>query len=252
MLNKSEDLYKRNYECLTKDELFGYIRFEVPDEDKNRIERHLIECDNCFNAYQGIVSSGNIEKAETDLNSINREISIRTGSTYVRKSNYRLYLTAAAVFIIGFFSYLLLNPRDKGDVLFEKLFEPYPNVFPVFRGEEFDNSMNAAFQKYDKGDYREAKDLFERIVTLNQDDSRLLFYYGICCLTLDEPAKALSSFNKMNSGEKDLLKEQSEYYKGLAYIRLNDFSKAKKVFQLLVDGNGTYKDKAIRVLKDME
>ncbi len=252
MLNKSEIFFGKEDKCLTKDELFRYIRNTASHEEKTRIERHLIECEHCFSSYEGINDSGNVEKVEKDLEDIRKEIRIRSGSGYVKRNNFRHYVSAAAVFIIAFCSLLLLNNKDKGNVIFQEYFEPYPNIFTVFRGSGSDNDIIAAFQSYDKGDYREARTIFEKILTSDRNDSRILFYYGICCLTLDEPNKAISSFNKMYSGSKDLLGEQSLFYKGLAYIKKNDFNPARQVFNRLINDNGIYKNKSLRVLREME
>lgn len=236
--------------CLSSEELFKYIKSEVDQSERIRIENHLSGCELCSGAHKGIVNYQNINKSQQDINELREIINTRSAQKFKFNNRFRSYLSAAALIIV-IFSVLFLFDKDKGQTIFDNYFEPYPNVFPVLRSENINILVSAAFQNYDEKDYNQARELFDKAVKENYD-ARLVFYSGVSSLALGESVPAIRAFRIVIDDHDDYLKEQALYFLTLAYIKSNDFTNAKKILHQIVNTDGNYRVASQKLLKELE
>lgn len=170
-----------------------------------------------------------------------------------QKYAYVKWLVAASIILVLGLSYFLtLEKNATGQDLFADYFEPYRNIIqPVQRSSDLEqNEKEIAFMAYDHGDYEKAQLLFSSLYTTT-DESYYLFYKANALLKLeraDEAIPLLLEYNKTN----DTLKEKSNWYLALAYLKLNDRPNAKKSLKTVVS-DGKFKTKeAKKLLKQFE
>jgi tetratricopeptide (TPR) repeat protein len=86
----------------------------------------------------------------------------------------------------------------------------------------FDKALNYA----ERGQFEEAKDIFEGLVEENPEDSDLLYNLGMCHTELGEPKKAIELLNQ--SIQYNPLFANAYVALGVAYSKINDLKNAKQ------------------------
>jgi tetratricopeptide (TPR) repeat protein len=230
--------------CLSPEDIIRYIDKKCTPVECTLIENHLLECDLCFEAVEGISESAQGELLRSDLKSINSKLNKKS-----RKPIYKVYYPAAAVIAFIIFTLMLVPGKSPGEKIFDEYFEPYQNVVPIMRGDEVKLITSKAFQSYESKDYKEASGYFEEVHRRNPNDKKVCFYYGISLLMLDKNDDALIYLKKA-AGD-NLLFEQADYYFALALLRLDDFDKAAEVLNEIVRNGSSYSAAANKILNDI-
>lgn len=172
------------------------------------------------------------ESLKEELKKIEQGVSNKTNTS-------KWYLVAASVVVliaVGFF-------WNKNDNSSEKLFDAYyltasNTSHPIVRDNGTQNSTTKAFVAYEMGQYKEALGLLENAYA-SSNNSELLFYKGICYLQNDEPAMAVETFQRhLKFG--DRLREKSQWYLALAYLKADDKQQAKNVLGKIVTEPNNY------------
>jgi tetratricopeptide (TPR) repeat protein len=240
---------KANGHCLSQNQLLNYVRNNVLGNDRDRIESHLLKCELCYDAYEGITALDKKEDAQYHLNSISQNIKIKL--LIPGKGNWRLYLSTAAMFIIICTAVLLLfNPG--GSSVFEEYFKPYPNVIPMVRGEGTDFDLKAAMILYNAGKYEEAITEFDKIISVEQENELALFYKGVSLLALGNGKSARNQFESVIKSGSSMLKDQTQWYLGLSFILEDKVDSARNVFSNIKSSQNYYSEKASELLKNLD
>lgn len=95
MLSKNKNIFvKRN--CLSKEELISYAKQNISEMEKHHIEKHLLDCELCTDALEGI----RLLSDPADLKSISSDMlrKLREENPVSKKNNTRsAFLVAAAI-----------------------------------------------------------------------------------------------------------------------------------------------------------
>jgi tetratricopeptide (TPR) repeat protein len=160
-------------------------------------------------------------------------------------------LAAAATVSLLISGYLLVNRPANPEDLFAQYFETYPNVFePTVRGSEVENERRDAFNAYDRGDYKTAVILFERILK-QKEEPGVLILLGNANLVLGNVEAAQSNFLTLIKNF-DELDGQAKWFLGLSYLKQGNTEKARLILQELGDPQFTYSKKAKELLNDVK
>jgi len=88
------------------------------------------------------------------------------------------------------------------------------------------------------------------ILQKHPDDLNALFYGGLCYYFLNDNLKALNNLNFVLKSNQTTFYEEAKWYKSLAYDKIGDNKKAKKIWKEIVAENGFYKEQAREKLKN--
>lgn len=143
----------------------------------------------------------------------------------IKMVKWPVWLAAAAVILIGCFSYYFMK-NDTPDY-YTANYQKFPNlVAPNTRAEQTNKPIETAFKAYDNGDYIKARELFKAIEAV---EPKAGFYKAMCLLELEEftaAADELASLKFTDDFEAHRL-----WYLSLTYLKLNDNTRAIEILE---------------------
>ena len=162
-----------------------------------------------------------------------------------------LKYAVAAVFLIGItlISINFFSQRSNSEQLYAEFFEPYRNVIaPIERGDEPSTDEEKAFAYYELGKYQKAIDGFEALSSNTAIYKS--FYIGISNMQLEQFDLAIKMFERYEvSGNR--FKQQSQWYRSLCYLKLNDLARAKETLEILAKTHDFKALEAQKLLKKL-
>ncbi len=183
---------------------------------------------------------------------MNRE-SEKLGVGSHKQKNLLWYAVASSVVLMLTFSSLLKQKVHSTDQLYASYYQPYTNGANVSRSAVSSaNEMNSALREIDKGNYPSALKMLRSASATVQDGFSISFYSGVAYQGLGDYNNAISSFTEVVRNGDNLLVEQSEWYIGLCYLRVEEREKALAQFRSIVSRNGFYQDQSRKLLKQLE
>lgn len=153
------------------------------------------------------------------------------------------------LFSLGYFT-AKQGPPDTQE-LFVENFEPYRNVVhPITRATQQEDITSQAFAHYEKGEYKEALELFQQLYNAT-NTPHFLFYKANALLQLNRPEEAIVAL-QAHLKTKDTLTQKSNWYLAMAYLKLDDVVNAKKNLEKVVLDNTYNVKKAKKVLRTLD
>jgi hypothetical protein len=114
------------------------------------------------------------------------------------------------------------------------------------------NPSDDAMAKYDKQDYTGAITEFEQTLKQNPNDEKSLFYSAVSYLSLGQPDKAITNFNKVLQNKNSNYFDDAQWYLSLAYIKKKDSQNAKRnLIEIQNNSKSKYQKQANETLKEM-
>jgi tetratricopeptide (TPR) repeat protein len=221
----------RNDDQLRKDVMFhAEVNESISDIDKDRLRqkiRKIIEGDT-VNQF-----SATANRQKTTRLFLSRSILIAASLLFL--------------FSIGSILFILNTKTYTPNEIFEYYYQPYtPDV--VTRSSGVDDMLNPALDVYLKGEYENATERFNDLLTANPDDSMALFYAAIAYIETGEYQKAIDHFKYIINNEYYPYFYHAQWYLGLTYLKLEETDKALHQFNTIIDQNKYYADRASDVL----
>jgi len=158
----------------------------------------------------------------------------------------------AAVFLLLITGAIFLN-QNSGSITSERTFSKYFHSYDGIgnkRGpsEEGNRIIELGIQKYNKGEYSNALELFEACISDNNKNETILLYAGSSALITDDPDKALRYF--ANWDDSSPIYEPVEWYTAGCYLKKNDIEKARAILKKISeDPEHNYYIEATAILK---
>lgn len=193
---------------------------------------------------------GDENQHNTNIQAKNTDTRLIGISSYFRK--YRLPIAAVITLLItSIFTLINIgNGPDETD-LFEKHFSAYEYMGPHAntRGEkETVTDQALAVYYYERKDYQESNDYFEKVLIEDPDNVTALFYSGNALLAMGEHPEASERFRKVISLNRGL-DVQAKWYLALCLFRSGDTSSMKPLLKEIAESNTTYSQRANELLK---
>ena len=91
-----------------------------------------------------------------------------------------------------------------------------------------------------------------KVPARERDGYSINFYSGVAYQELGEYKQAIGSFSEVVHHGDNLLVEQSEWYIGLCYLRIDERQKALEQFRLIASRKGFYGEQSSKLLKQLE
>jgi len=229
--------------CLTEEQLLGYVRDKLGEDERIRIENHLLQCSLCFDAAEGIAELDSTENADYHIKDLNADLKLKLNTGF-ELGKFKFYISAAALFLIACSAVLFFWNRSNSEKLFEEYYKPYPNIIPMVRGSDEDFNLKAAMILYNSGSYEQAVTEFDKILSTDDKNESALFYKGISLLSLGKGEKANPEFQKVINIKDSRLKDQAEWYFALSFLQEDKPENAGKVLTKIIAENNYYSNQA--------
>ena len=208
------------------------------------VANHILQCNLCFDAVEGIAELDSREDASYHLNNVNYDIKIKSNQA-LRSSYLKFYISAAAMILIACTAAFFFFGKSDSVKLFEEYYKPYPNIVPMVRGSESDFDLKTAMVHYNSGNYEEAITEFDRILSTDTKNETALFYKGISLLSLGKGDRAAFNFKQVLGIAESRLKNQSEWYLALSYLLDNKLQNTKTLLTIIISENNYYSAPAL-------
>jgi tetratricopeptide (TPR) repeat protein len=232
-------------------EIMGYSAIEqaILNQDSQALNRELgvfeelmlndkiVQDNELFHLSQNVdraILEDDVMNLRTTLNELGkRAVPGRRTIPIRRKVITYASAAVAAVFLMVIGSSLFFNANSgtlTSDRVFSKYFQAYDGIGNK-RGpsEESDRIIDLGIQKYNKGEFANALELFEASMGNSHTNETILLYAGSSSLITGDPDKALRYF--ANWDENSPIFEQIEWYTAGCYIKKNDLEKAQAILK---------------------
>jgi tetratricopeptide (TPR) repeat protein len=136
--------------------------------------------------------------------------------------------------------------------LLEKYYQPYEMTATTRSGNSIpDHTLRDALELYQNQQYKEAVELFEKVLATDANQMGTQFYAGISYFEIAEYQKAGKSFSRVIDHNDNLYIEQAKWYLGFCYLKTEDKKRAIIQFAEIANSDSYYSEKAKTILKKL-
>lgn len=227
-----------------------YYLNTISDLEKQELERKLEQSNAFKETFELVGTLSNTlvrEEANVLKQLLQKEEEQYKLQTFPQKNATwsRLYWWFIAIgILLGIlFLWKFLQPKAPvSEVIYAQYFEPYPNTLVLEdRNSSVTNTTQQAFIAYEKGKFKEAALLFERLSTSNTSD--VLFYEAIALLSIQEPKKSITKLQTVLNNPDSRYSEQAKWYLALAFIANNEQEQAIPLLKAIQKSTSSYKQR---------
>ena len=109
-----------------------------------------------------------------------------------------------------------------------------------------------AIDLYNAGMFAEALMEFNAIPVESPNFAQSTLMAGMTSMQLEDYQKAIESFKKVIDHADNLYTEDASYYLGLSYYRIDEFDKARHVFEGIINSDNRFKKEAKKILRKIK
>lgn len=179
----------------------------------------------------------NLKKAITaEKRAEHKEYLKSVEKTVVKPKKTNWLIAASIIAIIGFSGYFIFNQQPlSNQELYAENFTPYQNVVaPIVRNRENLNKKALVFAHYELGEYQKAIEQFNDLTSTGSTDIITInFYKANAYLMIGEYQKAKDLLQQIIDNNNQEWKNESLWYLGLAYLKLDEKDNASLYLQKL-------------------
>lgn len=199
---------------------------------------------------------GDVMELRARLQSITEEERGRSSEALGLRPRHRSlfwYAAASSIVLMIVFSSLLRHRNYSAQQLYTTYYQPYRSGVGVSRSAEVRNSeMDQAMREIEMGRYPQALALLDRVPAGGDTGVGRDFYRGVASQELGDYGSAVESFQAVIDQGDNLLTEQSAWYIGLCYLRLEDKQKALQQFRRIAAGGGFYAGPSEKIIERLQ
>lgn len=245
------------------EEIDSYIYEDMDEYVAALFEEELLENSGLANdlAFQKDLDRAIAESDVMALRTKLQQISIEEqeknaellGVASPKRKNLYWYAAASVIVAMIAISSLLSQSPKSDQQLYSSYYQPYKAGSNVSRSATAaTDQMDIAIREIDKGYYSLALTTLEKASNVDNDGFSISFYSGVALQELGQYKNAIHSFSEVVRHGDNLLVEQSEWYIGLCYLRIEERDKALRQFRNIVARDGFYKEKSRKLLRQLE
>ncbi|MEK7718421.1 MAG: hypothetical protein AAB347_02235 [Bacteroidota bacterium] len=247
----------------TVEEIDSYLNEELDEESLALFEDELIYSSglaadlNFHKEVDKAISETDIITLRANLRNISREqhdqANEKRGIAAPKTKNLFWYAAASVVVLMVVFTSLMRSRSYSSQQLYANYYQPYKSGESVSRSASGSySSLNTALKEINQGKYQEALESMSMVPAKERDGYSINFYSGVAYQELGEYKLAIGSFSEVVHHGDNLLVEQSEWYIGLCYLRIDERQKALEQFRLIASRKGFYGEQSGKLLKQLE
>jgi|GEM_PF-3317441 len=127
MSNKRGNIFNEG-KCLTAAELLAYAQGKLSGAEAHRAEKHLVDCEFCSEALEGIMKSGDLQGVPQHLDELNERIDTAVGKpspVRVTHFSFRKIAAVIALLIVSGGLWVYIGRMNRSEKLFSQYYEPY-------------------------------------------------------------------------------------------------------------------------------
>lgn len=244
------------------DEIDSYLNDEMDEESRSLFESELLNNSSLaaevdlHKEVQMAVGEKEVMNLRGGLRNISKDgagNNTRILGLATPKRKLLFWSAAASVIVLISFSSLMQQKSFSGEELYASYYQPYKSGVSISRSVSTSASvMNEAINQMHKGDYATALNMLKIVSTDEQDGFTASFYSGEAYQAIGDYKNAIKSFAEVVQHGDNLLVEQSAWYIGLCYLKLNEKGKAINQFRSIVAGKGYFSQKSKDLLKQLK
>lgn len=234
-------------DCLSLKKLQAYHHGELHASGVRQVEEHLIDCQLCNGALEGLIASSN---SSIDTKNIR---SLRFAAANTRFNPIRM----AAILAIGLVitAAFLFWPKPEGSTLYTEFYQR-PSITRIqLRGAaqtQAQEALQVALTAFQQQDFKSAISQLEQHLERFPDDSQGYFWAGITQLEIGNSNQAIKHLEIAKSQETEE-NEKASWYLALAYLQKGENSKALEIIKNLESaGRTTYQEQAKGLKQKLE
>lgn len=172
---------------------------------------------------------------------------------FTRPWHYAASAALALLVAIGLAT-VLGRPLSNSD-LFAKYMKPYELVLT---NRSVDNEaiqlwMNKAQGHFLNGEFEQAIDCFDEVLSLNSNKMEADFYMGVSYMEIEQHQEASESFTRVIAHDDNLYVQKAEWYLAGCLLAMDNTDLARrKLAKIASTSSHYYKDDAAKILKRMK
>jgi hypothetical protein len=231
-----------------------YLDGELTPEEEASLKKKMEESKELRARYNFLKELGGAVKEEEIMDFRNQVNKIVRNKSKQRK-NYevkKLIPVAAsllAIIIIAIF--VIVDRPDENKDVFSNYYEPYP--LTINTRDAGDNTHKLlASEAYENRNWSEAEKEFEYLTKKNQDKHLFNLYLAITKIELDKNVEAKIILLDLLKEDNLLIRDQVYWYLSLLYLKTKNYKKAIGIFNIIIQKDMYYSDKAKDILKKIE
>jgi len=229
---------------------------KLPKQDEDEFNK-LMDNDSTFAKDYVIVQNLAAYVADEKLMNFRSQLeSIQTQYEHKEKTKvitltntWRYAAAVAAVLLISFGSYFLMNQNESTNELFDK----YYQLDDVYLNTRSGNAVNSSVLEqglvlFERDEYQESINYFEQL----PNSITAIYYSGVAHMELGEYDVATYKFNKVIDNFLNVFYDQATWYKSLCLIKQDKSRDAHEILQEISKTDSYYKSQAKELLKELD
>jgi hypothetical protein len=245
------------------EEIDSYLNEELNEDTLALFEDELIYNSglaadlNFHREVDKAISESDVMALRANLRNISREqhdqANEKRGIATPKTKNLFWYAAASVIVLMVVFTSLMRGRNFSSQQLYANYYQPYKSGEGVSRSASGSySSLNTALKEINQGNYQKALESMSIVPAKERDGYSINFYSGVAYQELGEYKRAIGSFSEVVHHGDNLLVEQSEWYMGLCYLRIDERQKALDQFRLIASRKGFYGEQSSKLLKQLE
>lgn len=236
-----------------------YLANELSPTERNAFEQEMENDDFLKESVEGFEmansqwSNDSIHHIESALNNkIDEKVKENKNGKIVFLNFIKLAAAACFIGIISFTVYrsFFSNNNIDEQQIYASYFKPLTNADAVVRGENDNSDEMKAVQAYEKEDYFEAVNYYQKLVANNPDNVKNNLFLGISFLGTNQPKKAIDVLNNITTSTE--FHYDIYWYLALAYIKNKELQNALTTLTFLTKEENFYQKEAKEITEKLD
>ncbi len=244
--NKLDLIYKYLHDTLSPEESDAFNALKTDKDFTDALLRESL--------IKKALDKDREEKVTSFIEAIEKKHELKQKKN-IRGNKNKLWTLILALVIISSLMIFLVPKLIQGnnstnEVLFAEYYTAYP-VEVITRGtvDELSESYKSALKSYSTKDYQSAFNKFQEI---DGNYDKINLYKAICLIETKKYDEAMSFLKRNQSSENVDIKNESEWYLSLSYLKGGDLDNAKSILdKISLSANHPYKADALKLLNDL-
>ena len=244
-------------ECLSEELLQAYLKEQLDEEQRYKVENHLLDCPLCSAAVEGFAQHYNFDADEqlAELQRARPQESPLRVARLPRRLPWFNRIAAAMLLLVIAAAAVLYWQSQHNERLYQAYYEsPGGELLAALRsGSTSEQSdFTQAIALFNEERYAESLPYFDAYLAAGPEDAAAQFYAGIALLETGQPAAAADHLRTVRINSEEFYEEAS-WYLILANVRMEETKEAKDLLgELLQYKNGYYQKQAEELLERLE
>ena len=236
----------------------NYINGRMTAEEQQSFEQEMSsnpELREELEMHRKLVSSIETESVRHMLEQIHEEnfsqeetplVSLRSRARY-----FPLAIAASVALLILAGWWVFSWQSSQPEALYATYYSPDEGL-PTTLGYMDDAQFAEGMISYKMGDYAEALDYWQPLLSADPANDTLNYYGGLAYLGSGQAEKAIAHLEKVTANEGSAYQTDARWYLALAYLKNERTTEAQALLQILTEEDSPYREASREILEKLE